>query len=116
VLYLADTAPNRIAAIPDAVHRTTPAIDGGATLTQGGQLSAPLDLVTAPDGDVLTVNAGNGKVVETTPGGKQVASRTLVASGAGGLFGLALAPAAQGIYFVNDSGTGADANSLELLH
>jgi hypothetical protein len=116
VLYVADTVRNRIAAIPDALDRTTTATDGGATLTQGGRLSAPLGLAIAPDGDVLTVNAGNGDIVEITPGGKQVASRNLVTNGAGDLFGLAVAPAAHGLYFVDDAGNGPEANSLERLH
>ena len=35
-LYLADTLSNRIAAIPDAMTRTTPAHDGGKTISKGG--------------------------------------------------------------------------------
>ncbi|MBV9421731.1 MAG: hypothetical protein JOZ98_02390 [Solirubrobacterales bacterium] len=116
VLYVADTAGNRIAAIPDALDRTRAASSGGATLTRGGRLASPLGLTIAPDGDVLTVNAGDGKLLETTPSGKQITSRTLVAHGAGDLFGLAVAPNGRGVYFVDDAGSGADANSLEILH
>ena len=116
VLYVADTAGNRIAAIPDALDRTRAASSGGTTLTHGGRLASPLGLTIAPDGDVLTVNAGDGRVVETTPSGKQITSTTLVPHGAGDLFGLAVAPNAHGIYFVDDAGSGADANSLSLLH
>ncbi len=116
VLYVADTAGNRIAAIPDALNRTRAATGGGTTLTRGGQLASPLGLAIAPDRDVLTVNAGDGKLLETTPSGKQIASRTLVPHGAGDLFGLAVAPNDRGVYFVDDAGSGADANSLDLLH
>ncbi|MBV8217608.1 MAG: hypothetical protein JO325_04030 [Solirubrobacterales bacterium] len=116
VLYVADTAGNRIAAIPDALDRTHPASGGGTTLAHGGRLASPLGLAVAPDGDVLTVNAGDGSLVETTPSGKLISSRTLVANGAGDLFGLAVAPNAHGLYFVDDAGSGADANSLDLVH
>ena len=46
------------------------------------------------NGDILTTNAGDGNIVETTPAGAQVAVRTADSkTGAGALFGLALAPA-----------------------
>jgi hypothetical protein len=110
------SAGNRIAAIPDALDRTRAASGGGTTLAHGHRLASPLGLAIAPDGDVLTVNAGDGRLDETTPSGKQVSSRTLVAHGAGDLFGLAVAPNARGVYFVDDAGSGPDANSLALLH
>ena len=116
VLYVADTARNRIASIPDALGRTQAARSGGITLSRGGPLASPLGLTIAPNGDVLTVNAGDGNIVETTPTGSQVAHRTLVPDGAGDLFGLAVAPGGRGVYFVDDAGTGTGANSLELLH
>src|ERR1019366_6782668 len=56
------------------------------------------------------------RVVETTPGGQVVATRTLVDPGAGDLFGLAVAPGGEGMYFTNDAGSGPSANSLMLLH
>lgn len=116
VLYVADTAGNRIAAIPDALNRTRPATSGGRTVTHDGRLMSPLGLALAPDGDILTVNAGNGTLVETTPHGQQITTRTLITNGAGDLFGIALAPSARGIYFVDDAGSGPAANSLALLH
>jgi hypothetical protein len=116
ILYVADTAGNRIASIPGALTRTGAVTDGGATLSRGGRLVSPLGLAIAPNGDVLTVNAGDGNIVETTPTGSQVAHRTLVPDGAGDLFGLAVAPGGRGVYFVDDAGTGTVANSLELLH
>ena len=116
ILYVADTARNRIASIPGALTRTGAVTDGGATLSRGGRLVSPLGLAIAPNGDVLTVNAGDGNIVETTPTSSQVAHRTLVPDGAGDLFGLAVAPGGRGVYFVDDAGTGTGANSLELLH
>jgi hypothetical protein len=64
---------------------------------------------------VLTVNAGDGNIVETTPAGKQVASFLLDSSGsppgAGALFGLAVTPNAKGVYYVDDA-----VNTLNLFH
>jgi hypothetical protein len=84
-------------------------------LTKGGKLNAPLGLAVAPGGDVLTVNGNNGLIVETRPGGAQVASRLLNSTGspkgAGELFGLAIAPHRAGVYFVDDI-----TNQLRLLH
>jgi hypothetical protein len=113
-LYVADTVDNRISAIPDASHRTRSAFTG-ADLTSGGSLNSPLGLSTAPNGDVLSVNAADGLIVETTPAGVQVATTTLDANGvppgAGALFGLALTPDHKAVYFVDDA-----TNTLNLLH
>ena len=76
-LYLADTEGNRIAAIPQALTRTTAAAGGGVTVTSGGKLKQPLGLTLAPNGDILTSNAGDGNIVETTPAGKQLTRRPL---------------------------------------
>jgi DNA-binding beta-propeller fold protein YncE len=67
----------------------------------------------APNGDILTVNGGDGNIVETTRTGNQVATRTLDGTGGGGglLFGLAVRPGGTAVYFVDD-GT----NTLALLH
>ncbi len=111
-LYLADTLENRITAIPQAMTRTTAAAGGGATVSQGGHLNQPLGLIIAPGGDILTTNAGDGKIVETTPAGVQLQTRTAdTKTGAGSLFGLVLTPAANGIYYVDDGD-----NTLGLLH
>lgn len=113
-LYVADTGPNRITVIPDALSRVTSA-GTGMVLTTGGWLNSPLGLTIAPNGDVLTVNGGNGRIVETTPAGDQIAARFLDRSGSppgnGALFGLAVAPAGAGLYYVDDA-----ANTLRLLH
>jgi hypothetical protein len=113
-LYVADTVANRIAAIPDAVLRPDSA-GRGRTVTSDGALNGPLGVAIAPGGDVLSVNSGDGNVVETTPSGDQVATHQLDASGsmpgAGALFGLAVAPHQGGVYYVDDA-----ANTLNLLH
>jgi hypothetical protein len=116
VLYVADSNGNRIAAIPRAMKRTTALGGGGMTVSSMGALNDPLGLAIAPNGDIVTMNGGDGKMVETSPSGHQVATKTLVDNGAGDLFGLALAPGHKGIYFVNDAGDGPAANSLQFLH
>src|SRR4029077_6455885 len=63
-LYVADTGPNRITAIPHAVTRF-PSAGTGRVVTRGGKLIAPLGLAIAPNGDILTVNGGDGRIVET---------------------------------------------------
>jgi hypothetical protein len=114
VLYVADTLANRIAWIPDAIFRG--GSDGvGHTLTRGHALNNPLGLVIAPGGDILTVNAGDGNLVETTPFGAQIAVRQLDSSGSpagsGALFGLAVQPGHDAVYYVDDA-----TNTLNLLH
>ncbi|MGO9898942.1 MAG: hypothetical protein ACLP0J_04450 [Solirubrobacteraceae bacterium] len=116
ILYVADTIGNRIAAIPNALKRNSVLGKGGLTVTSGGELMDPLGLVIAPNRDIVTADSGDGKIVETTPNGNQIATQALVPMGAGDLFGLALAPHDKGLFFVNDSGSGTAANSLELLH
>jgi plastocyanin len=102
-LYLADTLDNRISAIPQAMTRTTPAHDGGTTISRGKHLKQPLGLALAPNGDILTTNAGDGNIVETSPAGQQLLTRTAdKKTGAGSLFGLVVAPSGSGIYYVDD--------------
>ena len=112
-LYVADTVDHRLSALPDVTDRTTSA-GRGRTVSVGGALDAPLGLAVAPNGHLVTANAGNGKLVETTPAGRQVAVRTVDTSGsprgAGALFGLAL-PSPSTAYLVNDA-----TNTLERLH
>ena len=122
ILYVADTVANRITAIPDAVFRVTD--DGtGKTVTKKGALNGPLGLAIAPGGDVLTVNSGDGNMVETTPGGMQAAVKTVddqgSPPGAGNLFGLAVKPGADAVYFVDDFGgpsPNGQTNNLNLFH
>jgi len=111
MLYLADTLSNRIAAIPQALTRTTAAAGGGSTVSHGGFLNQPLGLTLAPNGDILSANAGDGNIVETTPAGKQQLARTAdKKTGAGSLFGLVVAPNGTGVFYGDDG-----ENSLRLL-
>jgi sugar lactone lactonase YvrE len=113
-LYVADTVSNRIAAIPDALDRHRTAFTG-TDVSSNGALNGPLGMALALNGDILTVNAGDGLAVETNPSGTQVASKMLDSSGmppgAGALFGLAVAPDGKSLYFVDDA-----TNFLNLLH
>jgi hypothetical protein len=114
ILYVADTLANRIAGIPNALFRGFSA-GRGFTVTRGGHLNGQLGLVIAPGGDILTVNGGNGNLVEVTPSGAQIAVRRLDSSGsppgAGALFGLAVKPGHDAVYYVDDA-----TNTLNLLH
>jgi hypothetical protein len=113
-LYVADTVNSRLAAIPHAVNRVTSA-GQGATVRMKGAINSPLGLALAPNGDLLTVNGGNGNILEVSPQGQLIAKRTLNSSGkpagSGALFGLAIAPHGHGIYYVDDA-----TNLLRLLH
>jgi hypothetical protein len=120
-LYVADTLTNRIAAIPNAVFRHSD--DGtGTTVSENGALNGELGLAIAPNGDILTVNGGDGNMVETTPSGHQVATVQVDnnSGGGGNLFGLAVKPGARAVYFVDDFGGGPGnnppaQNNLQLL-
>ena len=111
---MADTLGNRIAAIPNALLRGRSA-GTGLTVSRNGALQGPLGVAIAPNGDVLAVNSLNGNLVEVKPNGSQVAVKKLDTSGspagAGALFGLAVAPYGNGVYFVDDA-----TNTLDLLH
>jgi hypothetical protein len=113
LLYVADTLANRIAVIDHPLGRVASA-GTGRTLSEGGSLNAPLGLIATPGGDLLTVNGGNGYIIEITPSGEQRARKLLDNSGSppgsGALFGLAYDPE-RGVYFVDD-----DLNVLNLLH
>ncbi|HLN68037.1 MAG TPA: hypothetical protein VK280_12245 [Streptosporangiaceae bacterium] len=114
VLYVADTLSNRIASIPNALFRGFSA-GRGFTVSRGRNLVGPLGLVIAPNGNILTVNSGNGNLVEVTPFGAQIAVRRLDSSGSppgsGALFGLAVKPGQRAVYYVDDA-----TNTLNLLH
>jgi len=112
-VYVADTLANRIAAISNGLFRFTSA-GVGTTVSSGGFLNAPLGLLQAGDGDLLSANGGNGEIVESTLAGGQPEWPTVDSSGspagAGALFGLALRPGGRGVYFVDDA-----TNTLDIL-
>ncbi|MET9078009.1 hypothetical protein ABZX95_39040 [Streptomyces sp. NPDC004232] len=105
-LFVADTVKNRITVIPDALTRKSSA-GTGPVVSSGGRLNGPLGLAVAPNGHILTVNGGDGNIVETTPSGRQVAFRQLDNSGsppgAGALFGLAVDLDRDAVYFVDNA-------------
>jgi hypothetical protein len=112
-LYVSDALANRIAAVPDAVNRTTSA-GTGRTVTEGGLMRRPLALAMTPQGHLLVTNAVNGEVVEIDPRtGKQLYAQWINTDeaqsppGNGNLFGMVMTPDGKGIYFVND-----DVNTL----
>ncbi|HLG64397.1 MAG TPA: hypothetical protein VKY19_20840 [Ktedonosporobacter sp.] len=113
-LYIADTVESRIATIPNALTRKNAMPNGGNTLTQKGFLKGPLGLTIAPNGDILTVNGGDGNIVEITPAGQQTAKRLLdntgTPPGTGCLFGVQVMLGGAGVYFVDDC-----FNTLRLL-
>jgi hypothetical protein len=114
VLYVADTLNNRIRAISDPLFRNNS--DGtGKLVASGGALNQPLGLIVAPNGHILTVNGGDGNIIEFNANGKQLAKELIDNTGgpppgAGTLFGLIYVPE-TGIYFVDDG-----SNTLNLLH
>lgn len=113
-LYVADSVADRIAVVPHALLRATPQPAGGLTLTTGGQLSDPLGMTLAPNGDILTVNGADGRIVETSPAGIQVAHALIDngnGTGAGDLFGLTVPADGSGVLFVDDFD-----NTLRLFH
>lgn len=112
-LYVADSVDNRIASIPDPALRQHS--DGsGFTVSESTALTDPLGLVIAPNGDIVSANGNNGNLVETTPHGATVAVVTVDRNmgGGGNLFGLAVKPGHDAVYFVDDFGLD---NNLQLL-
>ena len=107
-LYVSDATGNRINAIWDATTRDHSA-GVGRTVTKDGLLQTPLAMATAPNGHLLAVNAKNGQVVEIDPiSGEQIKARWIDPNkaqkppGSGDLFGIAMTPAGDGFYFVED--------------
>jgi hypothetical protein len=103
--YVADTVNNSLRAAANALFRSSTAGTGSPVSRPRSALNGPLGLAVTPNGDILTVNAGDGKLVETTPAGVQVAVRSLDTSvsapgatpGTGALFGIAIAPRNHGV-------------------
>ena len=116
-LYVSDAIGNRIAAIADAPTRPTSA-GLGQEVTKDGLLKRPLAMTKAANGHLLVINGLNGQVVEIDPvSGKQIYARWIDANkaqtppGSGDLFGIAMTPAGDGFYFVQD-----ETNTLVLAH
>jgi len=114
-LYVSDATGNRVNVIDDPLTRDTSA-GVGRQLTADGLLHRPLAMVTTPQGHLLVTNALNGQVVEIDPAtGKQLYARWIDADkaqqppGSGDLFGIAMTPAGNGFYYVED-----DVNTLVL--
>lgn len=110
-LFVADTLEDRIAAIPNAIH-AGPGTGAGVTVSKGHNLKQPLGLMIAPNGNIITVNAGDGLMVETAPDGTPAGARFVDVShsknGAGTLFGLAISSDGKSIYFVDDGNNTAN--------
>ncbi len=115
LLYVSDAIGNRISVIEDPLTRDTSA-GVGRQLTADGLLHRPLAMITTPQGHLLVTNALNGQVVEIDPvAAKQLYARWIDTDkaqsppGNGDLFGIALTPAGDGFYYVQD-----DVNTLVL--
>ncbi|WP_322053883.1 hypothetical protein [Paraburkholderia bannensis] len=115
LLYVSDAIGNRINVIEDPLTRDTSA-GVGRQLTADGLLHRPLAMITTPQGHLLVTNALNGQVVEIDPvAAKQLYARWIdtdkaqTPPGNGDLFGIALTPAGDGFYYVED-----DVNTLVL--
>jgi len=114
-LYVSDALGNRITAIAEAPRRRSSA-GTGREVSRDGLLKRPLALVLAPNGHLVATNALNGQAVEIDPQtGRQIGARWLDTNraqtppGSGDLFGLALTPEGDGLYYVQD-----DMNTLVL--
>ncbi len=104
-LYVADSINNRIAAISNAVTRTTSA-GTGTTVTSGGALNDPLGLTITSTGNIISANGDDGFMVLTAPSGQQLGKSLLDSSGnppgSGALFGVTFVNSA-GLYYVDDA-------------
>jgi DNA-binding beta-propeller fold protein YncE len=107
-LYASDALANQIIAIPQASKRATSA-GLGRVITRDKLLRRPLAMVFAPNGHLLVCNGTNGQVVEVDPvAGKQICAQWIDADqaqsppGNGDLFGLAVSPDGNGLYYVED--------------
>jgi hypothetical protein len=116
-LYVSDALSNRVAAIPDALTRMTDA-GTGRELTKDGFLKRPLAMIVAPSGHLLVINGINGQIVEVDPTtGQQLyaqwidPNRAQQPPGNGDLFGVAMTPAGDGFYYVED-----EIGALALAH
>jgi len=103
LLYVADTLGNQVTAVPAPLLLNAPVLGKGLTVSAGGHLMEPLGLTVAPNGDILTVNSGDGNAVEISAGGAQTTLGVDTSGqGAGTLFGLALSLDGSRLYLVDD--------------
>ena len=116
-LYVSDAIGNRIAAIDHAETRADSA-GLGREVTKDGFLKRPLALTMSPAGHLIAANGLNGQMVEIDPAsGEQLfaqwadRNKAQKPPGSGDLFGIAMTPAGDGLYYVED-----EINSLALLH
>jgi DNA-binding beta-propeller fold protein YncE len=105
---VANELNNSINVIPDALTRTTSA-GTGKVVTKDGFLKAPLGMLKTKNGNLVVANAQNGQLVEIdSQTGKQLGTYwadkdpAQQPPGSGDLFGIALNPEGNGIYFVRD--------------
>ncbi len=116
-LYVSDALANSVVAIDQALTRSSSA-GTGRVVSKDGFLRRPLALAMAPNGHLLTVNGLNGQVVEIDPAnGHQLYAQWIdpnkaqTPPGSGDLFGIAMTPAGDGFYYVED-----EINALLLAH
>jgi len=107
-LFVADTLNNRIARIPDAIHRRDSAY-AGYDVAGAFFLNAPLGLAFSKHFSILAANGGDSNVVQISETGDQLPTIG-TGTGSGGLFGIAINLNDTGFYFVNDN-----ANNLNLF-
>jgi hypothetical protein len=107
-LYVTDGIDNEITAITEASTRAASARTG-RLVSKGGLLSGPLAMVMTPAGHLIVCNGKNGQAVEIDPvSGKQMHAHWLdhnqaqTPPGNGDLFGIALTPDGNGLYYVED--------------
>ena len=107
-LYVSDAVGNRVVKIADALTRTDSA-GTGKEVSSAGLLNRPLALVIAPNGNLITTNALDGRAVEIDPAsGQQVGDKWLDKDeaqnppGSGDLFGIVMTPNGKGVYYVED--------------
>lgn len=116
ILYVADSANDRVLAIPDANSRTDSTM--GTVVYSGGPLHTPQGLAIDPtNGNLLVVNGAlNNSLIAIDPEeGRVVGVRSLDGGPPGALFGLTAITDANGnlvVYYVNDNDNDNSLHSL----
>jgi hypothetical protein len=109
ILYVASAEDNAIFAIPDASNTDQDLGRGRVVVDDQAHLHGPLGLALAPNGDLVSAQGdavnpnpdpnGQSEIVEFTPEGRFVAQFSVEPTTAGGAFGLAVEPLADGFRF-----------------